>query len=141
MTDFKFKAGDRVKRDNDAYEASVGKKEKTGTITMGGAGFHRKNDPREWVTVLWDGASGSKSDRLAEGLSLIHTPAPPVDWEAAGNSFAECLKAWQPTLTRDQKAAELRVPRGSFDSWCDGRACEREQSLRRLMTLIDAGLR
>lgn len=137
MTEFRFKVGDRVKRANDAYEASVGKKERTGTVTVGGAGFRRQDDQREWVTVLWDGPSASSSDRLAEGLELIDAPASPVNWEEAKTSFRDVLKGWQPTWTRDRKAAELRVPRGTFDSWCDGRACEREASIRRLMTMID----
>lgn len=68
------------------------------------------------------------------------------DWETDPRPFADCLKAWQPGWTRDRKSAELRVgsikpdgttDRGSFDRWCDGRRCEREASLRRLMTLID----
>jgi len=61
------------------------------------------------------------------------------DWEADPRPFSECLKAWvaERGWTRNQAAAELRVPRSTYDKWCDGGKCDREASLRRLMTLID----
>lgn len=70
-------------------------------------------------------------------------PAGIHDWETDPQSFAECLKGWhgRPGWTRDRAAAELRVPRRSYDGWCNGRPCEREMSMRRFMTLIDQSTR
>jgi hypothetical protein len=76
MTEFKFKVGDKVRRD-DLHARAAGRYEAIGLIVRGATGFHRQADPREWVTVQWigrDGRPGSKSDRLAEGLSLIERP-------------------------------------------------------------------
>ncbi|MBB4016689.1 hypothetical protein GGR16_001695 [Chelatococcus caeni] len=39
--------------------------------------------------------------------------------------------------TRNQCTEELRVPRSTYDKWCDGGKCDREASRRRLMSLID----
>lgn len=63
----------------------------------------------------------------------------PHDWEEDGRSLAECLKDWhrRPGWTRDTAAAELRVPRSTYDGWCAGRAPALEGTLRRLMTLIE----
>lgn len=62
-----------------------------------------------------------------------------INWETDPRPFGECLKRWHTLrhMTRDQAAEMLRVPRGTYDSWCSGRACEREGSLRWLMTLLD----
>jgi hypothetical protein len=59
------------------------------------------------------------------------------DWEHDKRDFSTCLKEWaQQVGSRQQAADELRVPINSLNMWCAGRTCEREQSLRRLMTLI-----
>lgn len=57
----KFKVGDRVIRDSDGHK---------GTVTW--IDFYRPADPNApyWVRVKWD-ASGSRSDREENGLSLI----------------------------------------------------------------------
>jgi len=61
------------------------------------------------------------------------------DWEADPRPLADCLKAWhgRPGWTRDRAAAELRVPRPTYDGWCAGRPAALEPSIRRLMTLVD----
>ena len=55
-------------------------------------------------------------------------------------TFAADLKAWAKRvgLTRDQAAAELRVPRSTYDGWCAGKGPAIEGPLRRLMELIEA---
>jgi hypothetical protein len=35
-------------------------------------------------------------------------------------------------------AGQLRVPRKTYDGWCDGRTPASEAMVRRMMTLIDA---
>jgi hypothetical protein len=37
-----------------------------------------------------------------------------------------------------EAAGQLRVPRKTYDGWCDGRMPASEAMVRRLMTLIDA---
>lgn len=61
------------------------------------------------------------------------------DWEADPRPLADCLKVWHKAngWTRDQAAAELRVPRSTYDGWCAGRFRPAEGSIRRLMALID----
>lgn len=56
----KFNMGDKVKRDSDG---------KTGVVIRDASGFQRKAGQAFWCTVQWD-ASGSKSDRVEDGLSL-----------------------------------------------------------------------
>lgn len=61
------------------------------------------------------------------------------DWEKDKRPFSDCLRAWhaQPHIGgRDSAAAELRVPRSTYDGWCAGRSTA-EGTIRRLMTLID----
>lgn len=63
----------------------------------------------------------------------------PHDWEADPRPFSDCLKDWHAQEHiggRDAAAAELRVPRSTYDGWCAGRSTA-EGPIRRLMTLID----
>lgn len=62
------------------------------------------------------------------------------NWERDKGELGECLKEWHAAheWTRDQAAAQLRVPRSTYDGWCAGRPAKLEGSIRRLMTLIDA---
>lgn len=61
------------------------------------------------------------------------------DWEADPRPLGECLKARAAArgLTRDEAAAEMRIPRGSYDQMCSGRPVDREATIRLLMTLLD----
>lgn len=61
-----------------------------------------------------------------------------IDYETDPRPFAEIAKAWPKDRgwTRNQAAAELRVPRTTYDGWCAGRPAMYEAALRRLMTLI-----
>jgi hypothetical protein len=65
-----------------------------------------------------------------------------TDWEADPRPLSDCLKAWHKTRgwSRDEAATALRVPRKTYDGWCDGRMPEREAMIRRMMSLIDAGI-
>ena len=71
--------------------------------------------------------------------SLPPVRAAPQDWEHDGRTLAEALKSWHAAhgWTRDEAAAELRVPRSTYDGWCAGRSSPTERMARRLMTLID----
>lgn len=79
MTELKFKAGDKIRRD-DLYARSLGKHEMTGTVLASWRPIPETSSggrmEPEWVTVRWDirNGPGSRSDRLAEGLSLIERP-------------------------------------------------------------------
>lgn len=82
--------------------------------------------------------------RLERVHEVLHSRPPevvPIDWEADARPFPEALKAWHADrgLTRDQASAELRVPRSTYDGWCAGRPCDREATIRRLMTLTQRG--
>lgn len=61
-----------------------------------------------------------------------------INYESDPRPFGDLLKVWHATLnlTRDQAAAELRVSRGTYDSWCSGRGCSLEGAIRRLMQMI-----
>lgn len=54
--------------------------------------------------------------------------------------FSNHLKAWAGRMgyTRDQGSAALCVPRPTYDGWCDGRPPALENTVRKLMTLIEA---
>lgn len=82
-----------------------------------------------------------------ERVHEVQTSLPPdfehrqlLDWERDGRAFGDVLKAWHGNrgLTRDEAAAELRVPRSTYDGWCAGRASSVERTVRRLITLLDA---
>lgn len=80
----------------------------------------------------------------SEDQSKVATAwAPPrsviTDWETDDRPFADCLKEWhrRPGWTRDTAAAQLRVPRSTYDGWCAGRSAALEPTIRRLMTMID----
>jgi hypothetical protein len=60
-----------------------------------------------------------------------------IDHEFDPRTLPELLKSWRPEWTRNEKAAALRVPRETYDSWCKGKRTPNEKMLRRLMTLID----
>jgi len=65
--------------------------------------------------------------------------AHPHNWERDKRSFANCLKEWAASRGSRQLAADdLRVPLTTLHGWCAGRACDREATVRRLMTLTDA---
>lgn len=110
---------------------------------MGGNGVGR-GGPSSWPIPAPDDPRldpFAQRERVRDVLHS-HPPAPAgerVDWESDPRPFGELLKAWHAArgLSRDEAAAELRVPRASYDSWCSGRACEREASLRRLMMLLE----
>lgn len=61
------------------------------------------------------------------------------NWEIDPRPFAECLKAWRTAhgWSWQETADELRKPLGSVQQMAKGREPVDEQSLRRLMTLID----
>lgn len=60
------------------------------------------------------------------------------DWERDERSFSDILKAWAASRgSRRLAADELRIPITTLHGWCAGRHCEREATIRRLMTLID----
>lgn len=59
-------------------------------------------------------------------------------YETDPTAFPALLKRWHRELglTRDEAAAELRVPRSTYDGWCNGKRCEREATIRRLMDVL-----
>ena len=59
-------------------------------------------------------------------------------WEKSKRPFSDDLKAWAAGRgSRQQAADDLRVPLTTLHGWCAGRPCEREATIRRLMTMID----
>ena len=70
-------------------------------------------------------------------------PLPPHDWLGDSRPFAAVLLDWKARhgWSRKRAATELMVPLAAWDHWAGRRRrCEREPSLRLLMTLIDADL-
>lgn len=62
-----------------------------------------------------------------------------MNWESDTRPMHECLKSWHAAhrWTRNRAAHELRVSRSTYDGWCNKRGIALEQSIRRLMTLVD----
>ena len=65
------------------------------------------------------------------------------DYVTDPRPFAECLKDFALRLnngnnygSRPLAEAELCVPRATLAKWLNGGACDREASMRKLMTLI-----
>lgn len=81
----------------------------------------------------------ASEDQSKVATVWVPPPRPVIDWEADDRSLADCLKDWhrRPGWTRDTAAAELRVPRSTYDGWCAGRSAALEPTIRRLMTMID----
>jgi hypothetical protein len=70
-------------------------------------------------------------------------PLAPHDWLGDSRPFSAVLLDWKKRhgWSRVRAASELMVPLSAWDHWAGrGRRCEREASLRLLMTLIDADL-
>lgn len=83
-------------------------------------------------------------DRPAPILAWASTRAEPTneghagpDWENDPRPLSEILKTWRPEMTRAQKAEALRIPVNTFNRMCDGRPADREDTIRRLMTMRD----
>ena len=73
----------------------------------------------------------------------MNGPLPSHDWLGDPRPFGEALIAWKDRhgWSCRRAAAELMVPQNTWEHWTGrGRRCERELSLRLLMTLIDADL-
>ncbi len=75
--------------------------------------------------------------RRRPGRARVHADL--IDWEADPRPLGEALKAWHRGRgqTRDQAAAEFRLPRSTYDGWCAGRMPASEGMVRRFMTLLE----
>lgn len=60
----------------------------------------------------------------------------PVDFPAALKDFAAAINDGRTYGARPKAASELRVPESTLKGWMDGRPCEREATIRRLMTML-----
>lgn len=87
--------------------------------------FHAVDRPEP--TLAW----ASTSAALPAETPTAH------NWETDPRPLSEILKAWRPEMTRAQKADALRIPLNTFNRMCDGRPADREETIRRLMTLAD----
>lgn len=72
-------------------------------------------------------------------MATLWLPEYAIDWETDDRPLSQVLKSWHSGTgrTRDEAAADLRVPRSTYDGWCAGRSAALEGTIRRMLVLLD----